>query len=116
MNRDVQHHMELMQKRAADYKSFSSKDEATVKVLFASETGTSEGLAREFADACQLSHGADAMKDIDVDEINGSTTIFFVATAGQGDMPRNGTEFLKQLSARKELFAEGTSILRITSI
>ena len=109
MNRDVQHHMELMQKRAADYKSFSSKDEATVKVLFASETGTSEGLAREFADACQLSHGADAMKDIDVDEINGSTTIFFVATAGQGDMPRNGTEFLKQLSARKELFAEGTS-------
>jgi sulfite reductase alpha subunit-like flavoprotein len=109
MNWDVQYRMELMRKRAAGYKSFSSKEEATVKVLFASETGTAEGLAREFADACQLSHDADAMKDIDVDEINGSTTIFFVSTAGQGSMPRNGIEFLKQLSARKESFAEGTS-------
>eukprot|EP00985_Skeletonema_marinoi_P025017 scaffold17936_cov111-Skeletonema_marinoi.AAC.1 len=109
MNLDVKHRMEQMQKRAADYKSFSSQDEATVKVLFASETGTAEGLAREFADACQLSHGADAMADIDVDEIDGTTTIFFVSTAGQGSMPRNGTEFLKQLNARKDSFAEGTS-------
>jgi sulfite reductase alpha subunit-like flavoprotein len=109
MNLDVKHRMEQMQKRAADYKSFSSQDEATVKVLFASETGTAEGLAREFADACQLSHGADAMADIDVDEIDGTTTIFFVSTAGQGSLPRNGTEFLKQLNARKDSFAEGTS-------
>lgn len=109
MNCDVQHRMELMRKRAAGYKSFSSKEEATVKVLFASESGTAESLAREFADACQLSHGAEAMNDIDdVDEINGSTTIFFVSTAGQGSMPRNGIEFLKQLTARKESFAEGT--------
>jgi len=109
MNLDVKHRMEQMQKRAADYKSFSSQDEATVKVLFASESGTAEGLAREFADACQLSYGADAMADANVEEIDGTTTIFFVSTAGQGSMPRNGTTFLKQLNARKESFAESTS-------
>ena len=98
-----------MKKRAADYKSFSSQDEATVKVLFASETGTAEGLAREFADACQLAYGADAMADIDVEEINGTTTVFFVSTAGQGVMPRNGREFLEQLNAREESFTEKTA-------
>lgn len=109
MNLDVKHRMEQMQKRAADYKSFSSQDEATVKVLFASESGTAEGLARDFADACQLSYGADAMADANVEEIDGTTTIFFVSTAGQGSMPRNGTNFLKQLNARKEPFVESTS-------
>lgn len=108
MNWDVQHRMEIMKKRAADYKEFSTKTEASVKVLFASETGTAEKLARDFTDACPLSHGADAMNDVDVDEINGSTTIFFVSTCGQGAMPRNGIGFLKQLSSRRESFDKGT--------
>ncbi len=73
-----------MLNRASGYKAFSSKEEASVQVLFASETGTAQRLARDFSDACTLSRGADAMDDIDVDEINGRTTIFFIATCGQG--------------------------------
>ena len=39
MNFDVHHRMEVMLNRASGYKAFSSKDEASVQVLFASETG-----------------------------------------------------------------------------
>jgi len=108
MNQDVHHRMELMLNRAAGYKSFSTKDEASVQVLFASETGTAQQVARDFADACTLSHGADAMNDIDIDDLNGTTTIFFVSTCGQGAMPQNAKTFYKSLCARNEPFQEGT--------
>lgn len=75
-----------MLNRASGYKAFTSKEEATVKVLFASETGTAQRLARDFSDACTLSHGADAMDDVDVDDINGRITVFFIATCGQGNL------------------------------
>ncbi|KAL7464674.1 hypothetical protein ACHAXS_005005 [Conticribra weissflogii] len=108
MNTDVHHRMELMLNRASGYKAFSSKEEASVQVLFASETGTAQRLARDFSDACTLSRGADAMDDIDVDEINGRTTIFFIATCGQGSMPQNGKAFYNSLCQRSEPFDEGT--------
>ena len=44
MNRDVHHRMELMLARAAGYKAFSTKDEASVICAFASETGMLEML------------------------------------------------------------------------
>ena len=108
MNQDVHHRMELMLNRAAGYKSFSNKDEASVQVLFASETGTAQRVARDFADACTMAHGADALNDVDVDEVNGTTTIFFVATCGQGKMPENAKSFYNSLCARTEPFEEGT--------
>ncbi|KAL7522654.1 hypothetical protein ACHAWX_007353 [Stephanocyclus meneghinianus] len=108
MNQDVHHRMELMLNRAAGYKSFSTKDEASVQVLFASETGTAQQVARDFADACTLSHGADAMNDIDINDLNGTTTIFFVSTCGQGAMPQNAKAFYKSLCACNEPFQEGT--------
>jgi sulfite reductase alpha subunit-like flavoprotein len=108
MNNDVHHRMELMMSRAAGYKSFSSKDEASVQVLFASETGTAQRVARDFADACILSHGADSLADVDIDDVNGTTTIFFVATCGQGSMPQNAKSFYKALCARQEPFDKGT--------
>lgn len=108
MNSDVHHRMELMMNRAAGYKSFSTQDEASVQVLFASETGTAQKVARDFADACTLSHGADSMNDVDLDEIDGTTTIFFVATCGQGAMPQNAKAFYKSLCSRTEPFEEGT--------
>ncbi|KAL7544095.1 hypothetical protein ACHAXR_013545 [Thalassiosira sp. AJA248-18] len=109
MNRDVHHRMELMLNRASGYKQFSTKDEASVQVLFASETGTAQRLARDFSDACTLSHGADCLNDIDPDDLDCKTSIFFIATCGQGAMPQNGGAFYKALCARKEPFPEGTT-------
>lgn len=109
MNYDVHHRMENMLSRAAGYKAFSTKEEASVQVLFASETGTAQRLARDFADACTLSHGADSLADVDVNEINGATTIFFVATCGQGALPQNANTFYKALCARADPFDEGTT-------
>jgi sulfite reductase alpha subunit-like flavoprotein len=109
MNQDVHHRMEIMLTRAAGYKEFSSKDDASVQVLFASETGTAQRLARDFSDACTKSHGADALNDVDIEGLEGKTTIFFIATCGQGSMPQNGTDFYKALCARSEPFPEGTA-------
>ncbi|KAL7553608.1 hypothetical protein ACHAWF_016914 [Thalassiosira exigua] len=134
MNQDVHHRMEIMLTRAAGYKEFSSKDDASVQVLFASETGTAQRLARDFSDACTKvslcclialrdtplssfpfcqyltkSHGADALNDVDIGDLEGKTTIFFIATCGQGSMPQNGTDFYKALCARSEPFPEGTA-------
>lgn len=108
MNQDVHHRMEHLNQLAAGYKAFDHADDASVKVLFASETGTAARVARDFADACIHSHVADAMNDVEVDDIDGTTTIFFIATCGQGAMPQNGKEFYKNLCARKEKFSEGT--------
>ncbi|KAG7357016.1 pyruvate ferredoxin oxidoreductase [Nitzschia inconspicua] len=108
MNRDVSHRMEHLNQMAAGYKAFDHADDASVKVLFASETGTAAQLARDFADACILSHGAEAMDDVEVDDLDGMTTVFFIATCGQGKMPQNGTLFFKALCARTEPFKEGT--------
>lgn len=108
MNNDVHHRMEIMLNRAAGYKSFSSKDEASVQVLFGSETGTAQRIARDFADACTLSHGADSMNDTELEDVVGTTTIFFVATCGQGAMPQNAKSFYKALCARTQPFEEGT--------
>lgn len=108
MNRDVHHRMEIMLNRASGYKSFSSEDDASVQVLFGSETGTAQQIARDFADACTLSQGADSMNDLELEDIVGTTTIFFVATCGQGAMPQNAKSFYKALCARNRPFEEGT--------
>jgi sulfite reductase alpha subunit-like flavoprotein len=108
MNEDIRHRMEHLNQLAVGYKAFDDKEDASVKVLFASETGTAARVARDFAHACVLSHVADAMDDIDVDNINGTTIIFFIATCGQGAMPQNGKAFYKALCARNEPFEEGT--------
>lgn len=111
MNNDVHHRMEHLQQLAEGYKAFDHPDEATVKVLYASETGTAARVARDFADACTLSHNADAMDDIDLEDIDGKTTVFFIATCGQGAMPQNGKDFYKQLCQRTEKFQEGTRFM-----
>ncbi|KAL3914603.1 MAG: hypothetical protein SGARI_000035 [Bacillariaceae sp.] len=108
MNKDVNHRMEHLNQIAAGYKAFDHEDDASVKVLFASETGTAARVARDFADACVLSHVADAMDDVVLDDVDGTTTIFFIATCGQGAMPQNGKAFHKALCSRKENFKEGT--------
>ena len=108
MNRDVEHRMEHLNQLAAGYKAFDHEDDASVKVLFASETGTASRVARDFADACVLSHTADAMDDVELEDIEGKKTVFFIATCGQGAMPQNGKHFFSQLCSRKEPFKEGT--------
>jgi pyruvate/2-oxoacid:ferredoxin oxidoreductase beta subunit len=47
MNTDVHHRMVHLNELAAGYKAFDHKDDATVKVLYASETGTAALLARD---------------------------------------------------------------------
>jgi len=111
MNNDVHHRMEHLQQLAHGYKAFDHEDDASVLTLFASETGTAQRVAEDFAAACTLSAGATAMDDLEVDDIDGKTCVFFISTCGQGAMPHNGKEFLKQLDARKEPFKEGTRFL-----
>lgn len=111
MNRDVSNRMDHLNQLAAGYKAFDHENEASVVVLFASETGNAARIARDFADACVLSHVADAMDDVDVDDIDGVTTVFFVATCGQGAMPQNGKAFYGALCARTEAFKEGTRFM-----
>lgn len=107
-NKDVHHRMELLLKRAAGYKAFDQPENATVRVLFASETGTAAQIARDFASACVFSHTADALDDVELDDIDGMTNFFFIATCGQGAMPQNGRQFYKNLVARTTPFREGT--------
>lgn len=101
--------MELMTRRAAGYKTFSTADEASVICAFASETGTAQRLAQDFADACTLSNGATALNDLDLDDIDGKTTLLFIATCGQGKVPQNAADFYHALLARAAPFLEGTS-------
>ena len=108
MNHEVQHRMALMMTRANGYKEYNRKEEAYL-VLFASETGNAQSLARNFADACTMTRAADALNDMDPDDLDGRTTIFFVATCGQGAMPRNGVAFYNALCSRTVPFSEGTA-------
>jgi pyruvate/2-oxoacid:ferredoxin oxidoreductase beta subunit/flavodoxin len=109
MNQDVLHRMDHLLEYASGYKAFDHPDDAPVKVLFASETGNAAHMARDFAAACTLSHDADAMDDMEVDDIDGKQTMFFIATCGQGAMPQNGRQFLQELCDRTEPFQEGTT-------
>lgn len=111
MNTDVHHRMDHLKQLAEGYKAFDHPDDASVKVLYASETGNAARVARDFADACTLSHSADAMDDVDFDDIDGATVVFFIATCGQGAMPQNGKNFYKDLCQRKEPFKEGTRFM-----
>jgi sulfite reductase (NADPH) hemoprotein beta-component len=111
MNKDVHHRMDHLLQLSADYKSFDHPDDAAVMTLFASETGTAARAARDFSSACTLSSTASAMDDIEVDELDGRTTVFFISTCGQGAMPQNGRRFLKDLQARKDYFKEGTCFM-----
>jgi homodimeric pyruvate:ferredoxin (flavodoxin) oxidoreductase len=111
MNKDVHDRMDHLNQLATGYKAFDHPDDASVKVLFASETGTAARVARDFADACTLSHTADAMDDVDLDDIDGTTTVFFIATCGQGAMPGNAKNFYKELCKRTEPFKEGTKFM-----
>jgi len=111
MNQDVHHRMDHLLQLAAGYKDFDHPDDAKFLTLFASETGTAARVARDFAAACTLSPSASAMDDVDIDDLDGMTTVLFIATCGQGAMPQNGKRFLKELTARTEPFKEGTRFM-----
>jgi sulfite reductase alpha subunit-like flavoprotein len=82
MNSDVHHRMEHLLELAAGYKSHSRDDDAKVKTVYASETGTAARVANDFAAACVDSGPAFALDDIDIDDLDGTTTVFFIATCG----------------------------------
>ena len=110
-NADIHHRMDHLLQLSAGYKDFNHPDEAKFLTLFGSETGTAARVARDFAAACTLSPSASAMDDVDVDDLDGKTTVLFIATCGQGAMPQNGKRFLKELNARTEPFSEGTRFM-----
>lgn len=111
MNMEVHHRMDHLQQLAAGYKNFSNETDAAVLTLFASETGNAARVARDFAAACKNSGVAQAMDDVDLDDMEGKTVVFFVATCGQGAMPKNGKSFMKSLMARTKSFSEGTKFM-----
>lgn len=111
INKDVHHRMEHLQQLAAGYKDFGHADDAPVLTLFASETGTAAQVSGDFAAACKLSSVASSLDDVDVEDLDGNTVVFFIATCGQGAMPQNGRKFMKDLKARTEPFKKGTRFM-----
>lgn len=111
ITQDVAHRMDHLKQLAEGYKHFDHDDEAAVTTLFASETGTAARVARDFAAACPLSPAASAMDDVDLEDIEGKTVVFFIATCGQGAMPQNGKNFYKELCKREKPFKEGTKFM-----
>lgn len=111
MNVDVHHRMEHLNQLAAGYKAYDKAEDAPVMVLFASETGNAARVARDFSNACTISGVASAMDDVEVDDIDGKTVVFFIATCGQGAMPGNGKQFFKALTARTKPFRVSTRFM-----
>lgn len=109
--KDVEHRMEHLRQLAEGYKHHDHEDDAAVVTLFASETGNAARVARDFSNACPISKAADAMDDVDVDDIDGKTVAFFISTCGQGAMPQNGKNFYKELCKRSKPFKEGTKFM-----
>jgi sulfite reductase alpha subunit-like flavoprotein len=111
MNHDVSHRLDHLLQLASGYKAFDHPDNATVRVLYASETGTAARVANDFAAACKLSASASSMDDSELDDLDGHCTVFFIATCGQGAMPRNAQTFYKALKERTEPFQENTRFM-----
>ena len=65
-------------------------------VLYASQTGTAEGYAREAAR--RLGTAARAMDDVSPAALSG-IVLFFASTFGDGDVPDNGAQFWRALAA-----------------
>lgn len=110
MNHDVHHRMEHLQQLAAGYKATGDEGNS-VLTLFASETGTAARIARDFSNACKFSGVSSALDDVELDDMDGKTVVFFIATCGQGAMPQNGRKFWKDLQAREEPFQESTRFM-----
>lgn len=111
MNNDVHHRMDHLNQLAVGYKAFGSNEEPPVNTLYASETGNAKRVATDFAAACTISGVANAVNDIDIEDLDGKTNVFFIATCGQGSFPSNGKLFLKNLEARVDRFKEGTHFM-----
>ena len=111
INDTVQHRMDHLRQLASSYKDFEHSSEAPLLTLFASETGTAARIANDFAAACTLSSTASSMEDVDVNDIEGKTVVFFISTCGQGAMPRNGRSFLQALQSRTTKFSAETKFL-----
>ncbi|MGE4482752.1 molybdopterin-dependent oxidoreductase [Acidocella sp.] len=69
---------------------------APVTILYASQTGTAEGHAREAAR--RLHAEAKAMDDVAPAELSGDV-LFFASTFGDGEAPDNGARFWRDLMA-----------------
>lgn len=77
-------------------------------ILFGSDTGVTEGLAKKFAGLC-LERGIRVKRTIDLDEVSevdelkdaatGATTVIMCATCGHGDFPQNASLFWSSLSS-----------------
>lgn len=103
--------MEHVLQHAAGRKAFDEEEDASARVLFASETGAAACLTNDFAAACALSHEVSSMDDAEADDLDGHTTAFFIAACGQGAMPKNGKYFYEELCKRAEPFKENTNFM-----
>ncbi|KAG0242548.1 hypothetical protein BGW41_003906 [Actinomortierella wolfii] len=83
-------------------------------VLFASDGGNAEGLAKRVVKGAKLrglNARLSAMDDVSIEDLTlEKHVIFVVSTAGQGEFPVNGREFWKALSAATELGVSETKV------
>jgi len=63
-----------------------------MKVIYATQTGNSEELAK------RLDSNSVSMADIDLEDIVGETCIFILSTWGEGEPPDDGERFFEELS------------------
>ncbi|KAF9974689.1 hypothetical protein BGZ73_001847 [Actinomortierella ambigua] len=83
-------------------------------VLFASDGGNAEGLAKRVVKGAKLRNlnaRMSAMDDVTIEDLTlEKHVIFIISTAGQGEFPVNGREFWKALSAATELGVSETKV------
>ncbi|KAF9161606.1 hypothetical protein DFQ26_004381 [Actinomortierella ambigua] len=83
-------------------------------VLFASDGGNAEGLAKRVVKGAKLRNlnaRMAAMDDVTIEDLTlEKHVIFIISTAGQGEFPVNGREFWKALSAATELGVSETKV------
>merc|ERR1719517_63652 len=95
-------------------------------VLYASETGTAQNLAKEFGNEIKrrdVRVKVCACDDYDFEQLpNESSVTIFAATCGQGDVPENAKEFwhyltlvmTKMMKSGRQLLLNGSQIFAIS--
>ncbi|KAL1836901.1 hypothetical protein VTJ49DRAFT_4517 [Mycothermus thermophilus] len=77
----------------------------TMAVLYGSETGNSEEIAKEIGDLAERLHFQTTVGEMDSfklgDVVRSSLVVFVTSTTGQGDMPKNTLKFWKNLRREK---------------
>jgi len=83
----------------------ANHDGRTMAILYGSETGNAEEVAKELGKMAERLHFQTSVGEMDSfklgDVLKSTLAIFVTSTTGQGDMPQNTTRFWRNLRREK---------------